>query len=114
MRNAPSQLAGRPVWPPSPEYPFQLIVGDYFTKAGHNYLVLGDRYSGWVSLFPAGTGEFDAEALIKRLREYFVTFGVPTEYASDDGPQFKSGKLQKFLKNMGSPPQEKQCLLPTQ
>ena len=101
MRNAPSQPAGPPVRPPSPEYPFQLIVGDYFTKAGHNYLILGDRYSGWVSLFPAGTGEFDAEALIKRLHVYFVTFGVPTEYASDDGPQFKSGKLQKFLKTWG-------------
>merc|ERR1712055_724713 len=68
---------------------------------GHNYLVLADRYSGWVSLFLAGTGEFDAEALIKRLREYFVTFGVPTEHASDDGAQFKSGKLEKFLKTWG-------------
>ena len=91
IRNAPSQPAGPPVRPPSPEYPFQLIVGDYFSKAGRNYLVLGDRYSGWVSIYPAGSGEFDADALIQRLRQYFVTFGVPTEYASDDGPQFKSG-----------------------
>ena len=101
MRNAPSQPAGPPVRPPSPEYPFQLIVGDYFHKAGHNYLVLADRYSGWSSIFLTGTGEFDAEALIKRLREYFITFGVPKEYASDDGPQFKSGKLEKFLKTWG-------------
>ena len=35
------------------------------------------------------------------LREYFVTFGIPQEYASDDGPQFKSGKLQKFFKTWG-------------
>ena len=56
MRNAPSQLAGPPVRPPSPEYPFQFIVGDYFSKAGCNYLVLGDRYSGWVSTYSAGSG----------------------------------------------------------
>ena len=50
MRNAPSHSAGPPVRPPSPEYPFQLQFGDYFSKAGRNYLVLGDRYSGWVSI----------------------------------------------------------------
>ena len=98
MRNAPSQPAGPPVRPPSPEYPFQLQFGDYFSKAGRNYLVLGDRYSGWVSIYQTGTGEFDAETLTKRFRQHFVTFGVPTEYASDDGPQFRLGKLQKFLK----------------
>ena len=76
-------------------------MGDYFSKAGRNYLVLGDRYSGWVSTYSAGSGELDAEAFIKRLFHYFVTFGMPTEYASDDGPQFRSGKLQKFLKTWG-------------
>ena len=81
MRNKPSQPAGPPVRPPSPEFPCQLIVGDYFSKAGRNYVFLGDRYSGWVSTYSAGSGEFDAEALVKRLRQYFVTFGMPTEYA---------------------------------
>ena len=101
MRNAPSQPAGPPVRPPSPEYPFQLIVGDYFHKAGLNYLVIADRYSGWVSMFPTGSGDFDADALIRHLRTYFITFGVPTEYSSDDGPQFQSGKLAKFFKTWG-------------
>ena len=43
MANAPSQPAGPPVKPPSPEYPFQLMVGDYFSKAGRNYLVIAAR-----------------------------------------------------------------------
>ena len=81
MRNAPSQPAGPPVRPPSPEHPFQLIVGDYFHKTGRNYLVIADRYSGWVSMFPAGSGDFDADALIRHLRTYFITFGVPKEYS---------------------------------
>ena len=113
MRNAPSQPAGPPVRPPSPEYPFHLIVGDYFTKAGCNYLVLANRYSGWFSVYKAEQGDFDADALIRRLREYFVTFGVPQEYASDDGPQFKSGKLQKFFKTWGVHHRQSSAYFPT-
>ena len=52
-------------------------------------------------MFPAGSGDFDANALIRHLRTYFITFGVPTEYCSDDGPQFQSGKLAKFFKTWG-------------
>ena len=46
-------------------------------------------------------GDFDADALIRHLRTYFITFGVPTKYSSDDGPQFQSGKLAKFFKTWG-------------
>ena len=46
-RIAPSQPAAPPVSPPSPEYPFQLQVYDYFSMHGRNYLALADRYSGW-------------------------------------------------------------------
>ena len=37
----------------------------------------------------------------KRLREVFVTFGVPEELTSDGGPQFTAGKTQEFLKSWG-------------
>ena len=30
VREAPSQTAGFPVYPPSPDYPFQMLVADYF------------------------------------------------------------------------------------
>jgi hypothetical protein len=42
VRDAPSQPAGTPVTPPKPSFPFQFVVGDYFSLAGVNYLVLGD------------------------------------------------------------------------
>ena len=63
-RDAPSQPAGTPVAPPVPSFPFQYVVGDYFSLAGTNYLLLGDRFLGWLSIYSAGTGEFDAKALI--------------------------------------------------
>ena len=58
--------------PSSPSYPFQYVVGDYFSIAGNNYLVLGDRFSGWLSIYTAGRGEFDAKSLVAKSRDYFT------------------------------------------
>ena len=90
-RIAPSQPAAPPVSPPSPEYPFQLQVCDYFSLHGRNYLALADRYSGWLTVYRVGSGEYDAKALVKMLRQHFVTFGVAVELASDGGPQMMEG-----------------------
>jgi hypothetical protein len=68
IQDAPSQPAGLPIAPPSPSFPFQYVVGDYFSIAGVNYLVLGDRFSGWLSIYTASKGEFDAKALVKKSR----------------------------------------------
>merc|ERR1719495_2074681 len=54
-RIAPSQPAAPPVSPPSPEYPFQLQVCDYFSLHGRNYLALADRYSGWLTAYRVGS-----------------------------------------------------------
>ena len=47
IREAPSQPAGFPVAPPSPDYPFQMLVADYFPLHGHNFLVIADRFTGY-------------------------------------------------------------------
>jgi hypothetical protein len=99
--SAPSQPAGTPVTPPTPPFPFQFVVGDYFSLAGINYLVLGDRFSGWLSIYTASKGEFDAKALVKRSREYFTTFNIPEDIATDGGPQMTSDIFQKSLKAWG-------------
>ena len=39
VREAPSQPAGFPVSPPSPDYPFQMKVANYFSLHGHNFLL---------------------------------------------------------------------------
>ena len=43
IRETASQQAGKPVAPPVAEYRFQLVVGDYLSLQGFNFLVLGDR-----------------------------------------------------------------------
>ena len=89
-----------PMQPPleivPPEYPFQKIASDYFSYNNHEYLVVVDRYSNWPMLFRSERG---AEGLVKRLREVFVTFGVPEELTSDGGSEFTAGKTQDFLKS---------------
>ena len=78
-----------PMQPPvdisPPEYPFQQICSDYFTYNNCDYVVIVDRYSNWPMVFKSESG---ANGLVKRLRETFVTFGVPEELTSDGGPQF--------------------------
>ena len=101
MRNAPSQPAGPPVTPPSPSYPFEMIAIDYFHLDGWNYLVIGDRFSGWISIHRTGRGDYDADKLVESLKTHFLTFGVAAECASDMGPQMKSVKFEKFLKQYG-------------
>ncbi|XP_052760759.1 uncharacterized protein LOC128203366 [Mya arenaria] len=91
-----------PMQPPSditpPDYPFQMICSDYFTYNSKDYVVIVDRYSNWPMVHRSESG---AEGLIKRLRETFVTFGIPEELTSDGGPQFTAGKTQEFLKAWG-------------
>ena len=81
-----------------PEYPFQKICSDYFSFNNCDYVVIVDRYSNWPLLFRSESG---AMGLIKRLRETFVTFGVPEELTSDGGPQFTSGRTKEFLQSWG-------------
>ena len=91
-----------PMQPPSepsqPDYPFQMLCSDYFTHNNHDYVVIVDRYANWPMVFRS---ESATEGLIKRLRETFVTFGVPEELTSDGGPQYTSGKTQEFLRSWG-------------
>ena len=91
-----------PMQPPAdvvpPDYPFQRICSDYFTYNGKDYLVIVDRYSNWPIAYKSESG---ADGLVKRLRETFVTFGIPEELTSDGGPQFTAGKTRAFLQAWG-------------
>ena len=83
------------------EYPFQMIVADYFDVKGKSWLVIADRFSGWLSLhyYPR---EATSSDLIKSLKEYFCIFGVPENFSSDDGSQFRSTAFRDFLKAWGT------------
>ena len=63
IREASSQPAGFPVAHPSPDYPFQMLVADYFSLHGHNFLVKADRFMGWNAIMSTPPGKFDGRNL---------------------------------------------------
>ncbi len=96
-RNSPSQAA-LPSTPAVPQTtPFQHVYADYFEYGGKHYLVIGDRLSGWSEVYesPLGSG---ARGLVRCLRRFFGTYGVPEEVSSDGGPEFRSDTCQQFFK----------------
>ena len=99
-RNAPSLPPMPPMPLASPEYPMQMIVGDYFDAKGKTWLVLADRFTGWLSLFYYPK-EASASDLVKDMKDYFAIFGIAEHFSSDSGPQFKSNQFQSFLKSWG-------------
>merc|ERR1712218_396451 len=99
-KNAPSQAMMPPQPLASPDYPFQMVVGDYCNIKGKSWLVLCDRFSGWLSV-QYYSREASATDLVKTLKEYFCIFGIPEHFSSDDGPQFRSETLRAFFKTWG-------------
>ena len=66
--------------------------GTNVSLAGVNYLVLGDRFSGWLIIYSAGQGELNVKSLVQRTRQHFTDFNVPVDIATDGGPQMMSSK----------------------
>ena len=83
-----------------PTTPFEKIFEDYFDYAGRHFLIVGDRLSSWSDVFgiPAGTTVTGANALVRLLRSYLATFGVPEEISSDGGPEFTAFVTQEFMR----------------
>ena len=102
-RNAPSQAATTPISSPPPTTPFESVFADFFDYGGHHYLAVGGRLSSWVEVFgsKAGTTYAGATGLIRHLRSFFATFGVPAELSSDGGPEFVVGSTETFLRTWG-------------
>ena len=99
-RNSPSQPSLPQEASDPPTNPFEKIFADVFQFAGNNFLVVGDRLSGWLEIFsiPRGTSQAGSRGLIKCLRVLFSRFGVPEEISSDGGPEFTSSATKEFLK----------------
>ena len=94
---APSQPREPLVLTPHAEYPFQHVCADYFSISGHHYLSLVDRFSGWPIIFHYPRTHPTSSMLIRNLRSVFSTYGTPELLISDEGPQFTSQELKRFL-----------------
>ena len=77
-----------------------MICSDYFSLYGRKYLIMVDRYSGWLSVYNTGKTE-GAKGLISAFKTHFSTFGISVEVASDGGPEYMAAATQRFMKDWG-------------
>ena len=89
--------------PRIPKSPFEMIYADYCKLQGKNYLIIGDRLSGWTEVFriKVGSPTAGSKGLCEALRHVFVTFGVPDDLSSDGGPEFSAMETKDFLNRWG-------------
>ena len=99
-KNTPSQPSAPPTPLPQPAYPFEMICSDYFSLHGKKFLIVVDRYSGWLSVYSVTMGD-GARGLIQTLKTHFSTFGISEQLASDRGPEYIAEVTKKFLKDWG-------------
>ena len=83
-----------------PQYPFQCTCADFFQYAGHNYLVIVDRYSNWPIVERAHRG---STGLITSLRHTFTTYGISDELSFDGGPELTSSATTTVPAQLLSP-----------
>ncbi|XP_062557343.1 uncharacterized protein K02A2.6-like [Armigeres subalbatus] len=78
--------------------PFQRIHIDFAGPfLGLHFFVIVDAFTKWpeVKIIP----DMTTETTIERLREYFVTYGVPSIIVSDRGVQFTSDQFKVFMEH---------------
>ena len=80
-----------------PSRPFEQVAADFFSYGNREYLAYVDRASGWVSVCCFNKIGVTTKEIIPYIRKFFVEFGIPEKFESDQGPQFSSNKFQAFL-----------------
>jgi hypothetical protein len=96
---APSNPAQPPSFTEQPLYPFHSVCANFLTISSRNYLAFCDRYSGWLSVFKLPKD--DSANIVKVLREYCCTFGIPAILSTDGASVFTSAQLQLFCNRWG-------------
>ena len=85
---------------PLAKRPFQIICSDLFQLNGRFYLIVVDRFSGFLHIFYSRTPPTH-KFLIKHIRDIFVRYGRPDQLDTDGGPQYQSAAFLHFLATWG-------------
>ena len=66
-----------------PEYPFQSVVSDLFSREGHHYLIYADRLTAWPELAYFSKDPTTGN-IVSSFRLYFHMYGVPMDISFDE------------------------------
>ena len=80
-----------------PERPWQIVATDLFNFNHRDFLVIADSYSGFFDFVELTSTT--SSAIIKNLKRWFATFGIPDQLNSDGGPQYSSSEFREFLQS---------------
>lgn len=100
LETSPTQAREPMQLSPLPQRPFQNVCTDLFELGGHHYVIIVDRFSGFLHILHSKeppTSRF----LIKHLRDVFTRYGRPEQLETDGGPQYRSELFSKFLNTWG-------------
>ena len=87
---APQQQKEPLILTPPPQHPFQQICADYFEITAHHYLLVVDRFSGWLNFYYYPPHKTIVDTLISTCQTIFISYGIPEEMSIDRGLQFIS------------------------
>ncbi len=83
-----------------PKRPGEAIAADLFSCGSKDYLVVTDKYSGWVDVYDFRRG-VDSKDVQKSFTKWFMMMGVPNRLTTDNGPQFRSTSFASFCEFWG-------------
>ena len=82
---------------PMPDRPWWRLAMDIFEKDQRMYLLVVDYFSRFITVHEL-LDSSNSGAIIRTLEELFCTLGIPNTIVSDNGPQFVSEEMTKFLR----------------
>src|SRR5436190_12974526 len=77
-----------------PSRPWQFVAADLFNAKGKEFLVIADSYSGYFEVEEINSQS--SSVVIKVLKKWFATHGIPDELRSDGGSCFGSQEFKNF------------------
>ncbi len=98
LAHLPSKPTEEPVLAAIPEEAMEEVAADLFQLNGKHYLVLVDRYSGF--LWCHKLYRLDTSSVTKVMDKVFLDFGYPCRMRTDGGPQFR-GDFVQFCEEKG-------------
>lgn len=77
-----------------PERPWSIVATDLFHLNGKDYILIADAYSGFFDF--KELSNISSSMVIKCLKSWFSTFGIPDIVQSDGGKQYTSEEFKTF------------------
>lgn len=83
----------------TPDRPWSIVSGDILKFRGQHYLVSVDHYSKWPEL--SKLDNLSSSNTIAYLKGQIARYGIMDRLITDNGPQFASEELRRFVQEYG-------------